>query len=530
MAKQDNTGSDVYFTGLYDPTGKPIYKAQGNAKGNADFFGPGTPQFPMAPTPQAGRAFDYPVGFNLRTRPRQEDGISFTDLRQLADHHDVTRLLIETRKDQMCALDWNIKITEEFVEEYGGEESSQYKEAMERAKATVKFFQYPDGVTPFSDWLRQLLEDLLVIDAPTVFVNETERNNTRFEVMDGATIKRLLDIRGRTPMPPDPAYQQIIKGLPAWDYTAEELIYYPRNPRPGYVYGCSPVQQIILTVNIALRKQLSQLQYYTEGNIPDALIGTPEEWTPSQIMEYQAAWDALHEGNTAQRRRAKFVPGNATIQQTREVILKDEFDEWLARVACYAFSVSPQAFVKEVNRATAETAKEAAEEEGLSPLMKWTKQVMDRCIQRHLGQFDLEFVFGERDDTDPKVKDEMLDRKVRTGRMTINEARAEDGLDPIEGGDVPMIFTASGAMPVKVLAAQTELPAPPTSFGEDGGEGDETGGKPFGGKPGSKPSGNDAEGKKPEGEEKPKAEPKEEEGKQKGVGGHHHTPFRRPRY
>ena len=43
------------------------------------------------------------------------------------------------------------------------------------------------------------------------------------------------------------------------------------------------------------------------------------------------------EGNTAERRHAKFIPGGLTFQQTREPMLTDTFDEWLARVVCYAF-------------------------------------------------------------------------------------------------------------------------------------------------------------------------------------------------
>lgn len=555
MAGNKDLPDTLVFTGIIDAKGNPIYKArgddptqgqgtvrqpqqgrytiQGNDPGSAtDFFGPGQPLFPMGPEGGQGRQMDFPVGFNIRTTPRQSEGITYQELRLLADNHDVTRLLVETRKDQMCKLDWNIRVQEDSLKDYGARAK---KDAEKRADATEKFLTYPDGVTPFADWLRMLLEDLLVIDAPSIYVNTSRSNDTRFEVMDGATIKRLLDPRGRTPDPPNPAYQQIIKGLPAWDYTSDELIYKPRNPRPGFIYGMSPVQQIVLTVNIALRKQLSQLQYYTDGNIPDALIGTPPEWTPAQILEYQQAWDALHEGNTAMRRRAKFVPGNATIQQTREVILKDDFDEWLARVACYAFSISPQAFVKEVNRATAETAKEAALEEGLAPLMQWVKGVLDRIVQHHLKQHDLEFVWGDADDADPDKKDQILDRKVKSGRMTINEARLEDGMDPIPGGDVAMIFTASGAMPVAVLAAQTEIPsAAPPGFGEEEEEEDGTSeGTPPGERP-SKPSGNGKEkpeedkptGGKPK-EEKPEAE-EENPSAKKGVGGHRHEPFRKP--
>jgi hypothetical protein len=52
-----------------------------------------------------------------------------------------------------------------------------------------------------------------------------------FEIIDGATIKRILNADGRTPLAPEPAYQQIIKGLPAVDYHRDELLYKPRNPR-----------------------------------------------------------------------------------------------------------------------------------------------------------------------------------------------------------------------------------------------------------------------------------------------------------
>ena len=88
-----------------------------------------------------------------------------------------------------------------------------------------------------------------------------------------------------------PAYQQVLKGLPAVDYSAHDIIYRPRNVRAHRVYGYSPVQQVLMTVNIALRRQLLQLDYFSEGSIPDALIGVPTSWTPDQIKQFQDYWD-----------------------------------------------------------------------------------------------------------------------------------------------------------------------------------------------------------------------------------------------
>ena len=52
------------------------------------------------------------------------------------------------------------------------------------------------------------------------------------EVIDGATIKRVLGEDGRTPMPLGPAFQQILKGLPAVNYTVDGLIYCVRIQQP----------------------------------------------------------------------------------------------------------------------------------------------------------------------------------------------------------------------------------------------------------------------------------------------------------
>lgn len=69
----------------------------------------------------------------------------------------------------------------------------------------------------------------------------------------------------------------------------------------------------------------------------------------------------------------KFLPGGANNAYTalKEPPLKNEFDEWLVRIVCAAFSYPPQAFTALSNRSTAEQHEKTAEEEGLGPLKLW---------------------------------------------------------------------------------------------------------------------------------------------------------------
>src|SRR5438105_14179290 len=110
---------------------------------------------------------------------------------------------------------------------------------------------------------------LLVLDAPALEIRRNRAGEViGLDVVDGATIKLLIDNTGRRPKPPAPAYEQIIHGRPWKLLSADELLYLPRSPRPHKAYGFSPVEQIVMTVNIALRRQAMQLHHFTEGNVP----------------------------------------------------------------------------------------------------------------------------------------------------------------------------------------------------------------------------------------------------------------------
>jgi hypothetical protein len=411
------------------------------------WFGPLDPITPLAPSEVAGRQWDYPAGYNLSTLSRPFEPVTFSTLRSLADSYDLLRVVIETRKDQVSRQTWNIV----------ARDRKGLGNIAARISSLKNFFTRPDGIHGFSDWLRILLEEVLVTDAPALFMSRDRSGRLRSLLpLDGATIKPVIDAWGRTPQPHadggkliyPAAYQQILKGYPAINYSVRDVLYRPRNVRVNHVYGMSPVEQIVTTVNIALRRQIYLLDYFTEGNVPDSLIGVPERWTPDQIASYQKYWDAYFDGDLGRRRRAKFVPGGVakTFVQTKEPELKGAFDEWLARIVCFAFSISPQALTQTVNRATAETQKELAEEEGLSPILGWVKSLIDDILANEFDAPDLEFVWGLGLQTDPTAQEAILSSYATKGILTINEARAELGRAPLPeaSADRPMTLINTG--------------------------------------------------------------------------------------
>ena len=197
------------------------------------WFGPLQPLAPMAPPEVKGRQFDYPFGANLNYIPRSEDGISFGELRGLADALPLLRAVIETRKDQIAGQNYAVR----------ARARADTPDASKAIDAVARFLARPDRRHSFADWLRMLVEEMLVIDAATIYPRYARGGSLySLDIIDGATIKPLIGEDGRAPEAPDPAYQQILKGIPAADFSADELLYLPRNLRSHRLYGMSPVE------------------------------------------------------------------------------------------------------------------------------------------------------------------------------------------------------------------------------------------------------------------------------------------------
>jgi hypothetical protein len=413
-------------------------------KDTPTWFDPGNPLSSVVgnATSVEGRQFDFQPNTNALTTPKSEKpssanrSVAFPELRWLADQVEILRLVIETRKDQVCGMDWDFRVI-------GSKDKADPRIVWLR-----KFFRKPDGIHEMRTWIRMLIEDLNVIDAPALHVIRDGANPELilgFEQVDGATIKPLMDEWGRLPQgfdadgKPFAAYAQVLKGMQAVHYSTLDMIYKPRNPRIHSVYGYSPVEQILTYANTAVRRQLQQLGYFTEGNMPEGFV--PVHGTAAQVQQFQKIWDA-GEVEGQKIGRIRFIPADTASKFVpfKDAVLADAFDEWMARIVCYAFSQEPTPFMKAVNRATAETARDQSLKEGVAVQVQWIKDLLDDLIQNYLELPDCEVFVTPSQETDPLKLGAYIEGLTQGPNpiMRVDEARDLLGLD----GDAPIAPTA----------------------------------------------------------------------------------------
>ena len=196
--------------------------------------------------------------------------------------------------------------------------------------------------------------------SPSTRARPAAAPSTRSRLIAGKTIKPLLDLSGRAPRPPAPAYQQFLYGMPADNYTTGQLDYIRETSRTDSPYGLSRVERILLRVNQALRKQHFDLARFTDGVTPLGIIEPPDsnDWTPEQIETYERTFNGLLAGNDSQRVRAHMLlpSGAKWLPLSGDNPLID-FDRFLLNVTVAAFGLTMDdlGFAETSNRSTGQT-------------------------------------------------------------------------------------------------------------------------------------------------------------------------------
>lgn len=447
-------------------------------------FTPGNPLIPGAinPVREDGRAdprrYEYQVAQNINITPTKL--VPFQTLRQTADQVDIIRRCLEVIKNKITAMNWDIVLSEDASEKISATSGKDHVRAMADARDKYtedinrlrEFWEQPDRANGYTwaDWLNIFLEDNLVLDAVAIWPQKSVGGDLYgFQLLDGSTIKPLIDDRGMRPMPPNPAFQQILFGFPRsefmatndsenadGDFTSDELTYLVKNRRTWSVYGFSPVERSLPLADIYLRRQDWIRKEYTDGVTPELMMKTDANFgnNPDLIRAYENIYNDDLAGQTAQRMRVRILPSGFDPVQPEGYgeKFKDVLDNYLITSICGHFGVLPSEIgfsgsgsLGASGLQTGETM--SGEAIGITPLTQWISRQLTNLSYLYLGmprELEFKIMFESKIDTEGEAR--KTDIELKNGARTVNEARSDMGLPLLDTpqADMPMLYSSSG--------------------------------------------------------------------------------------
>lgn len=467
-------------------------------------FGPNNPLTPAAINPigEDGRPdprrWQYPVAWNIQVTDNRL--VPWQVLRTAADQIDILRRCIEVLKAKVAGMDWDITFSDSASEmvsaEFGGNDVRAMALAREKYQDEItrirNFWQTPDRINglSFKDWLGMALEEILVIDALAIYPHPDLKGDLHsFEILDGTTIKPLLDDRGMRPQHPYPAYQQILYGFPRGEflstsddpsqdgtYSADELIYLKRNHRTHTPYGFSPTERALPLADLYIKRQQWLRAEFTDGVTPEMWLKPSEtiNATPQLLRAYEDLINDELAGQTEQRKRARILPPGLEPIDNNGFSEKfnDTFDNYCITGVTGHYGVLPTEIGYSAKGGLGgsghqEGEAQAAARLGEEPLVKWLADQLSDLSYKFLGMpRELVFSFNPGNETDSAEGATRRATELNSGQRTINQAKAEMGLPLVESpyADLPMIQSGANTFfitPDGLVAFGTSTATPP---------------------------------------------------------------------
>lgn len=312
----------------------------------------------------------------------------------------------------------------------------------------------------FDTFLKKIVEDSLVLDQATF---EVVRNNfgqpIEFLATDGGTFRvadtyeqeKSENTLGREEVKGYlPKYVQIIEGEMVGDYHPWDLCFGIRNATTNIIsngYGRSELETLIQIVTWMLYSDTYNGNFFSQGASPKGFLKVSGNVNSNRIQEFRQQWMSMTAGvmnawktPIIESEKMEWID----LQQKNTDMQFSEWQEYLLRVACAVYKISPDELGFNIgssgsNNAMMEGSNESkikySKDKGLRPLLKSIEFWINKWIVNAIdGDYEFRFVGLDTESEDKQLE---LDIKRATTFMGLKEVRRKNDLpDELEEGDM----------------------------------------------------------------------------------------------
>lgn len=369
-----------------------------------------------------------------------------------------------------------IKLLEQFITNCGWETRPRHRLRLKRDN--------------FSGFMAKLVRDSLTMDSMPI---ETEWKRNRdlgldgLYAVDGATIRLCSEEGYRGD---DEIFAlQVVQGQIRNAYTYDDLIYVPRNPRTDVAvagYGLAETELLVRVVTGFLNAFTYNTKYFDSNSIPKGVLNLFGNYSDEDIAAFKRYWNSMVKGVnntwTLPVMVSKDAESAAKFENFGVEANEIMFAKWmtfLASIICAIYGIAPdeinfESFTAGTSSLSGSDTEEKltfSKDKGLRPLLSYLESTLSEYV---ISEFSdkYEFQFTGLDEEDAQ---QVWERKKLT--RTVNELRADDGVEAIEGwGDAPINPSLVGVWQQMQQAASQDFGQPDA---EGDGQGD-AGGQDFG--------------------------------------------------
>jgi hypothetical protein len=316
------------------------------------------------------------------------------------------------------------------------------------------------GAFDFESFIRMILRDSLTYDQCCFEIMKTRGGKVAgFVPVDASTIRRASvskeEIKEGRREWDKSAFIQIINGHKTAEWDANTLAFAIRRPRSWIYargYGYPELEELVRTVTYLVNAETYNASNFVNGIHVNSILAVKSKMSPQLFRAFRRDFYAMLSGAHQAKRTPILQLDPDANEDVSSVNMGSSAEEmgystwmgYLTKIACAIYQIDPAelGFVFGAENVTATLSQGGSEgriiqskDKGLRPLLRSLQGWINRWIVHPIAP-DLTFTFEglTADTADAKLKSD-IDKLSHY--MTINEIRAENGLEPLEkGGDI----------------------------------------------------------------------------------------------